>query len=135
MVLLDRLISADAESVCAEVRIRRDSMFSIDGAVGAWVGLEYMAQAIGAFAGYNAYLRGEPVKIGFLLGTRHYECQRPFFTIGTVLRVSAKRVLQGDNGLASFDCYIEDAQERIASASITAFQPARAEEYFEESSR
>jgi predicted hotdog family 3-hydroxylacyl-ACP dehydratase len=131
MVLLDRVISADAESLCAEVRIRHNSMFYIDGGVGAWVGLEYMAQAIAAYAGYHATLRGEPVKIGFLLGTRHYECVRPLFTLGSVIKVCAKRVLQDDTGLASFDCHIDDDNGRIVSASVTVFQPADAEAFLD----
>src|SRR2546426_3960121 len=77
MVLLDRVVSVDEESLCAEVLIRADSMFCAAGGVGAWVGLEYMAQAIAAYAGYGARLRGAPVKIGFLLGSRRYECRRP----------------------------------------------------------
>ena len=48
MVLLDRVIAADEESLCAEVRIRENSLFCNADGVGAWVGLEYMAQAIGA---------------------------------------------------------------------------------------
>jgi predicted hotdog family 3-hydroxylacyl-ACP dehydratase len=134
MVLLDRLISADADGVCAEVHISPDSMFCTDGGVGAWIGLEYMAQAIGAYAGYNAHLRGEPVKIGFLLGTRHYECVRPLFALGSVIKIWARRVLQDENGLASFDCYIEDDDGRIASASLTVFQPADAEAFLDGSS-
>ncbi len=131
MVLLDRVTSADAESICAEVRIRRNSMFYIDGGVGAWVGLEYMAQAIGAYAGYSAILRDEPVKIGFLLGTRNYQCLRPLFTLGSVIKVCAKRVFQDDNGLASFDCHIDDENGRIASASVTVFQPADAQAFLD----
>ena len=86
--MLDRLVAADDESLCAEVRVRADSLFLVDGAVGGWVGLEYMAQAIGAFAGYSARLRGEPVRIGYLLGTRHYECTQPSFALGSRLENS-----------------------------------------------
>ena len=88
MVLLDRLVAADDESLCAEVRIRADSLFFVDGGVGGWVGLEYMAQAIGAFAGYRARLRGEPVRIGFLLGTRRYECNAAKLRLGQPVRNS-----------------------------------------------
>src|SRR5688572_26717078 len=83
MVLLDRVICADEESLSAEVSIRSDSLFCTAEGVGAWVGLEYMAQAVAAYAGYVAHLRGEAVKIGFLLGTRRYDCNRPFFSVGT----------------------------------------------------
>jgi predicted hotdog family 3-hydroxylacyl-ACP dehydratase len=134
MMLLDRVISVDAESVCVEVRIRKDSLFYVDGGVGAWVGLEYIAQAIAAYAGYHAGLRGEAVKIGFLLGTRRYECVRPSFALGSVIQVRAKRVLQNDDGLAAFDCYIDDESGRIAAASVTVFQPADAEEFLDGSS-
>ena len=58
MVLLDHVVAADDESLCAAVQVREDSLFYVDGAVGGWVGLEYMAQAIGAFAGFQARLRG-----------------------------------------------------------------------------
>src|SRR5574341_117665 len=87
MVLLDRVIAADEESLCAEVRIRQNSLFCNAGGVGAWVGLEYMAQAIGAYAGYAAKLRGDPIRIGFLLGTRRYQCSQPQFAVGSLLKV------------------------------------------------
>jgi predicted hotdog family 3-hydroxylacyl-ACP dehydratase len=131
MLLLDRVVSVDAESVCAEVRIRKDSLFYVDGGVGAWVGLEYIAQAIGAYAGYHAALRGEAVKIGFLLGTRRYECVRPAFALGSVIRVRAKRVLQTDDGLASFDCSIDDESGRLGGASVTVFQPADPDKFLD----
>jgi predicted hotdog family 3-hydroxylacyl-ACP dehydratase len=124
MVLLDRVISAEEESLCAEVSIRPNSLFCTAEGVGAWVGLEYMAQAIGAYAGYIAYLRGEAVKIGFLLGTRRYECNRPFFTVGTCLQIHVKRVFQSENGMGSFECRIADGASQLASVTLTVYQPA-----------
>ena len=124
MVLLDRVISADEESLCAEITIRSDSLFCTTEGVGAWVGLEYMAQAIGAYAGFIAYLRGEAVKIGFLLGTRRFECNRPFFSVGTHLQIHVKRVFQSANGMGSFECRIEDGGDQLASATLTVYQPA-----------
>jgi predicted hotdog family 3-hydroxylacyl-ACP dehydratase len=124
MILLDRLVAADDESLCAEVRVRANSLFLVDGAVGGWVGLEYMAQAIGAFAGYRSRLRGEPVRIGYLLGTRHYECKQPSFALGSRLEIYVKRVLQSQDGLAAFDCRIDDETGVIASANVTVFQSA-----------
>ena len=124
MVLLDRVISADDESLCAEVSIRPDSLFCTAEGVGAWIGLEYMAQAIGAYAGYVAQLRGEGIRIGFLLGTRRYECSRPFFAVGTRLRVHVKRLFQSDNGMGSFECRIDDGAAQLASVTLTVYQPA-----------
>ena len=123
MVLLDRVISVDEDSLLAEVCIRSDSLFCNGGGVGAWVGVEYMAQAIGAWAGYTAQLRGESVKLGFLLGTRRYECWRPIFLLGSVLRVHVQRLFQSENGLGSFECSIDNEEGRVATANVTVFQP------------
>lgn len=131
MVLLDRVISADEDSLLAEVRIRSDSLFCNTGGVGAWVGIEYMAQAIGAWAGYTARLRGEPVKLGFVLGTRRYECRRPIFTLGSLLRVHILRVFQDENGLGSFECSIDNEEGRVATAIITVFQPPNIDDYLQ----
>ena len=124
MVLLDRVVSVEDENLCAELRIRADSLFCVAGKVGAWVGIEYMAQAIGAFAGHVARKRSEPIKLGYLLGTRCYECTRPVFTVGMLLRIHVKRVLQSENGLASFECRIEYENGQIASANLSVFQLA-----------
>jgi predicted hotdog family 3-hydroxylacyl-ACP dehydratase len=126
MVLLDRLLEAGTEDLLAEVTIRPDSLFCDGQGVPAWVGVEYMAQAIAAYAGYAAQLRGEAVKIGFLLGTRRYEAGCPGFAVGSVLQVHVQRLLQADNGIGSFECRIHAAGQQLASATITVFQPADA---------
>lgn len=129
MVLLDRVISVDQDNLCAEVTIRADSQFCGPEGVGAWVGIEYMAQAIAAHAGHTALLRGESVKIGFLLGSRRYECARSVFAIGSVLRVYVERLLLAENGLGSFACRIEDAGGVAATATVSVFLPANTEEF------
>jgi predicted hotdog family 3-hydroxylacyl-ACP dehydratase len=124
MVLLDRLVSADEERLCAEVFIRSDSLFCTAEGVGAWVGLEYMAQAVAAYAGYVAHLRGEAVKIGFLLGTRRFDCSLPFFSVGTRLEIYIQRIFQSESGMGSFECRIHAGADRVASATLTVYQPA-----------
>jgi predicted hotdog family 3-hydroxylacyl-ACP dehydratase len=134
MVLLDRIVAVDQETLCAEVRIRSDSLFCSASGVGAWVGIEYMAQSIAAFAGYTALLRGEAVKPGFLLGTRRYECTLPMFSLGSSLRVHVRRVLQSEDGLGSFQCHIEHEEQEVATATLTVFQPAAAVDFIKGSS-
>ena len=129
MVLLDRVITADTESLSAEVNIRSDSMFYEGEGVGAWVGIEYMAQAIAAYAGYVAQMNGDSVKVGFLLGTRRYECMRPYFSLGDQLRIEVKHLFQAENGLGSFECTIHRENELLASATLTVFQPENIQEF------
>lgn len=135
MCLLDRVLAAGADTLSAEVAITPASLFCVDGAVGAWVGIEYMAQAVAAFAGYEARARGEPVRVGFLLGTRRYACKAPSFAVGSLLRVHVQRTLQAENGLGAFECRIDDAGgEELAGAIITVFQPDHVDEFLQRSS-
>ncbi|WP_233582457.1 hotdog family protein [Corallococcus sp. CA053C] len=123
MRLLDRALEGDAETLLAEVTVREDSLFFVDGAVGGWVGIEYMAQAVAAWAGWHARLRGETPKVGFLLGTRRYECSRPAFQPGECLRIEVHRQFFADNGLGQFDCTITIGTETVATAALTVFEP------------
>lgn len=135
MVLLDRAIAVGEESLCAEVLIRPDTLFCDGTGVGAWVGVEYMAQAVAAFAGYVAHVRGEAVKVGFLLGSRRYEARCSSFPIGSKLHVHVQRALQGENGLGAFECRIDVAGDpgvaAVATASITVFQPENVAEFLQ----
>jgi predicted hotdog family 3-hydroxylacyl-ACP dehydratase len=135
MVLLDRVVSGDAESMVAEVTIRTDTVFFDGAGVGAWVGIEYMAQAIAAHNGYQGHLRGEEPKVGFLLGARRYQCSVPAFALGCVLHVRIQHAMQGDNGLAAFECRIDDAASgaALAHATITVFEPNNVNEFLQRS--
>lgn len=138
MVLLDRVVSADAQALCAEVVISTDSLFysEAEGGVGSWVGVEYMAQAIGAHAGLQAQLAGREIRIGFLLGARKYAARVDAFAAGSVLHVRAQHVLRGENGLSAFDCSIalagEPGAEPLATATLTVFEPEDVDTFLQE---
>jgi predicted hotdog family 3-hydroxylacyl-ACP dehydratase len=134
MVLLDRALSADEDNLCAEVRIHAGSMLAGADGVGAWVGIEYMAQAVAAHAGWLALRRGEEVKVGFLLGSRKYEASVPVFAAGSVLHVHVHRVLQAENGLGAFECRIDvvDGVQGAATATVTVFQPHNVNQFLKD---
>jgi predicted hotdog family 3-hydroxylacyl-ACP dehydratase len=134
MVLLDRALEADADHLCAEVRIHEASMLAGTDGVGSWVGIEYMAQAIAAHAGWLALQRGEEVKVGFLLGSRKYEARVANFALGSVLRVNVRRVLQSENGLGAFECRIDivGGQANVAAATVTVFQPDNVNQFLKD---
>lgn len=98
-----------------------------DGKVPAWVGLEYMAQAISAYAGIMALQNGEQPSIGFLLGTRRYDCRVDTFSPGQKLRVKVREIFRDENNLVLFDCQILDGDYLLASAEIKAIQPKASE--------
>ena len=54
MRLIDRLLVVDEVHAVAEVDVPLDGLFVRDGQVAAWVGIEYMAQTVAAWAGARA---------------------------------------------------------------------------------
>jgi predicted hotdog family 3-hydroxylacyl-ACP dehydratase len=122
MLLLDRIVRHDRDSLVAKVEVGPSTLFRTDGGVPSYVGLEYMAQACGAYAGALAHDAGEPAKIGFLLGTRDFSAEVPLFRDGECLTVTAA-LLYRDEGMASFDCKIEIDGKRLASARLSVYQP------------
>ncbi len=133
MLLLDRVLDWSPEGlVGAEVVIGPDTPFlEPQRGVPAHVGLEWMAQCCGLFAGLEAKAGGKPVRVGYLLGTRRYQAHRPWFGLGERLRVEARLVLR-DGGMAVFDCAVRDTGDHavrgddkgtVATAQLTLYQP------------
>ena len=136
MSLLDEVIAYDSQSLSAAVVLSKESLFANSSGVPGWVGLEYMAQAIGAYSGTMARNAGKDVSVGFLVGTRKYICNRSFFPLGTTLKISIHEELQGDNGLGVFQCKITVINSDIASnmnieasANLSVFQPENLDDF------
>ena len=128
MVLIDTISEYAERYICAEKTIKSDDMFLQDNQVPAWVAIEYMAQAIGAYAGIQARLAGEPVRVGLLLGTRRLETDFPAFRAGEHIRIRAEEIHREDSGLCVFACVIESPQGKI-SANLNVFVPENFEQY------
>jgi predicted hotdog family 3-hydroxylacyl-ACP dehydratase len=121
--MVDQLLAHDSESVTVSAEIRNDNLFADAHGVPVWVGIEYMAQAIAAWAGCRALDRQAPVKIGFLLGTRRYDSHCQHFAFGAQLRIEATRELFGENGLGMFACRILEGDVELARAHVSVFEP------------
>lgn len=131
MRLVDRLLHWDEESVAVEVTVPGEGLFADADGVPAWVGVEYMAQAIAAWAGCRARRAGQAPSIGFLLGTRRYVAEQPVFRAGARLRVEARCELLGENGLGMFACRIMQGEDVVAVANVSVFEPTDAVAYLE----
>lgn len=129
MQLLDRLLAAGPEFAIAQVRVPRDSLFHQVQGVPGWVAIEYMAQTVAAWAGWNALQRQQSVKLGFLLGSRKFVALQPFIAPGSVLQVHVSCELMGDNGLGMFDCQVLDGEQVLATAKVSVFEPTDGRAY------
>ena len=128
MILLDNIESWGEDYLEAAVLHHGSNLFSDpDGNVPAWVGIEYMAQAISALAGIHALQKGEPIRIGLLLGTRKYEARVPHFQRDSKITIKVEQVFIDENNLAAFDCTIH-SDKLLAGALVKVIQPDNIED-------
>lgn len=123
MRLIARVLLVDAERAVAEVDVPFDGLFVRDGQVPAWIGIEYMAQTVSAWAGGRGRGSGGSPRPGLLLGSRRYEAHCEGFASGACLRIEAHCELIGSNGLGQFDCRITQDGRELAAARISVLDP------------
>lgn len=131
MSLLDSIEGYSDKSLVAIVTIRDDSLFCDSKGVPAWVGVEYMGQAVAAYAGVGARKSNLPVKIGFLVSTRRYESPCSYFPVGMTLSVSVNQITENITGLQVFDCRIAGKDIEI-QANLNVYMPENIQAFFEE---
>ncbi len=123
MVLLDNVLGWDQGKVAATVIIHANSPFFVENrGVPSYVGLEYMAQTCGVYAGLEANAHGKPVRLGFLLGTRNYHASKDWFSVGDRLVIEAVEMFRQE-GMGVFDCRITCGDDEVAAAQLSLYQP------------
>lgn len=132
MILLDHIEQCDDERIVTHLQVRNGGLFNqIDGSYPAWLGVELMAQSIAAYAGVRAKRRGEAVELGFLLGTRKYQCNVERFPLGTQLQIEAIRSLEDESGMGVFECYLR-GPDIYVEARLNVYRPPNVASYFQE---
>ncbi|WP_108652844.1 ApeP family dehydratase [Dongshaea marina] len=131
MILLDQAIATSDDSVTCQLTITEANPFYQPEGVPNWIGIEFMAQAIAVYRGWQLYQQRQTPQLGFLLGSRKYTAHCEYFLPGQVLHISASLIYLEET-LGSFDCNIhtEDGQ-LLATGRINTFMPEKSkiEEY------
>lgn len=122
MILIDRVVSFDGDSIRCQVEIEEHSSFCEKDVVPSYIAMEYMAQTIAAWSGLMSRSRGEKPKLGFLLGTRHLDLNISNFESGQVLDIYGKLLYKTDE-MASFECHVDLKGREVARAKMNVFQP------------
>ncbi len=129
MVLIDRILEVGPEHLVSEAVISADKPFlAPDGSLPAWAGIELMAQSIAAYAGAQARAAGEPIRVGFLLGTRRYESSCASFPALAVLTIRVQKLLLDEQGLGVFECRIDSAHG-VITANLNVYEPRNLDGY------
>jgi predicted hotdog family 3-hydroxylacyl-ACP dehydratase len=126
MRLLDAVVSFAPESVCVSAHVDPSAWYADeDGAMPVWLGIELMAQAIGAHVGLLMQMEGAGARPGVLLGTQRYEAHVAAFARDARMHVDATQILRGDDGQGAYDCRISNVDGVCwAHAVIKVYQPA-----------
>lgn len=133
-ILLDEVLEYNHEALVARARVKSDSVYLRGGAEPPWLGLEYMAQAVAAFAGLRRrHEGGEPI-VGMLIGTRKYRCNLPQLPVGLHMTIAVKALLEDNEGLSVFQCRLQglaDEESLIAEANLNVYQPQDIDTYLQ----
>lgn len=132
MILIDEVLGFGDEEIRTRISVKSGGLFNRpDGSLPAWVGVELMAQSVAAYAGCQARAKGEAVELGFLLGTRKFECNVEHFPVGSELIIHAQRSLQDDSGMGVFECHLSGPGIE-ASARLNVYRPPQSASYLAE---
>jgi predicted hotdog family 3-hydroxylacyl-ACP dehydratase len=137
MILIGGLDEFTNESATCWLDINEQSAFyqKDKSGVPAYIGIEYMAQSIAAFAGAKALEQGKPVQIGFLLGSRKYQQAQNYFNNGSHLKVKIVELHKETSGLGVYSCEISNQKNMIASAQVNVFLPNDPKDFVENSEK
>ena len=136
MILVEQLLDYSSSSASCSIEIKPDSNFynHDKSSVPAYVGLEYLAQSIAAYANALKLEEGGEVSLGFLVSARNFKTKVSEFTLGMQLVTSVTKLFKEDNGLSVFDCSIQCGQEILVEAKINVYEPEDPSLYLKEQS-
>jgi len=124
MIVVDRIVAADDRELLSETQID-DSHPLFDAAacgLPGWAIIELMAQTVGLHGGLLAQRSNEPVRIGYLLGTRRLELARPGAPAGSTVRVNVRLEFLDPEGIGSYQCDAWVNGEVFASARVNVYR-------------
>lgn len=124
MVLLDSITDYGEKHLTATAEIGSDHILLHHGRLPCTAGMELLAQGIGALIGCHAHNAGEPVKLGFLLGTRKLNLFAGSIPVGTKLLIKVQESVLDASGFGVFDCTLlwteapEDEKTRLPADGV-----------------
>lgn len=125
MVLLDRISDFGEDFLIAETEIRSDNILIKHGKLATFAGIEIMAQGVAAWSGCLATLADEPVRLGYLLGTRKLHIHTQEIPVGSKLQIKIKMSIQDSTGFGVFDSQLIDltSGKVILEGALNVFSP------------
>ena len=122
MLLLDTLVDIGAEFARCDWQASSSPFAGETFGVPMYVGIETMAQCIAVHAGARAKIRGLGPPLGFLLGTRHFQCSTAYFDPDRTYLAECQELVRDSQGMGSFACRISLDGQPVASANLAVLE-------------
>ncbi len=119
---LDDLIEWEPGRAVCRLQLKPGAAFVRDGRVASVVALEYMAQAVAACSGYEAYLGGGRVRVGMIVGVRRMDLIQPHISVGSLVKLVVERV-RGNEEVSTFKGMTYADEQLVAEAHLTLVHP------------
>ena len=121
MVLLDEVVEWHDKRALCRLRLREGSPFVEGGRARSAVALEYMAQCVGVCTALGSLERGEPLRMGYLVGVRTMTLEADYLEVGDELLVAATEEYDGGE-LGSFACTVHRRGELVVAATLSVYR-------------
>jgi len=124
MLLVDELVSSNDDSAVVRVTIRDDYPFS-GGSVGAWVGLELIAQSAAVLSKLRNQQKSDKPSLGFLLGSRSFTAHIPEFCPGQEVLVEIRLDPEslGQSTVTASGAIRDTSGQLMCEGVLTLFEP------------
>lgn len=125
MRALDSLVAWEPGRAVCQLQLRPGAAFVQDDRVASIVSLEYMAQAVAACLGYEAYRGGGRVRVGMIVGVRRMDLLQPHIQVGSIVKLAVER-LRGNDEISTFKGTTHADEQLVAEAHLTLVHPEAA---------
>lgn len=124
MCVIDDIISANDDKAICQLTVKKSNIFYNDKIQGIynWFGIEFMAQAIGIYAGYQG--ESNKPEVGLLLSVRKFKSHCEYFNLNNILIITAKKSFIGGK-IGVFNCYIHIDNQLACEARLNTYLPPK----------
>lgn len=125
MVMLDKITDFGDDFLIAETVTTENCLLVKNGELPTYMAAEIMAQGIAAWAGCKCVQAGQPITLGYWIGSRKLTLHAPAITLGHRLQIRIQRSIEDATGFGVFDCSLTDldTEQVLIEGALNVFRP------------
>lgn len=127
MVMLEKITDFGDDFLIAETTPTESCLLVKDGKLPTYMAAEIMAQGIAAWAGCKCVKAGQPISLGYWIGSRKLKFHAPLVTLGHRLQIRIQLSIEDATGFGVFDCSMTDlnTEQILIDGALNVYRPSR----------